>query len=315
MKKLKQLLAYLEVFTVKRVVILLALLLGLCSLIVAFLVINANVAVFNPAGIIARKEMDLFIFTTILGLMVIIPVFILLFAFAWRYREGNKKRKAKYTPESGGSKLFEIIWWGIPLVIIAILGVVTWVSTHDLDPYKKIASDKKPLTIQVVALEWKWLFIYPEQKVASLNEVRFPEKTPIEFEITADAPMSAFWIPNLGSQIYAMKGMSTKLNLMADTNGEYIGMNTNINGEGYSKMTFTAHSLDQAAFDEWVLQNTGNSRQLSWENYEALVKQSKQDPPVAYSLPDEQIFQKIVDQYMSHGPSPSHDMMEEMEGH
>ena len=136
----------------------------------------------------------------------------MLFVFTWKYREGNSK-KVKYTPDVSGNHVIEALWWGIPTLIITILAIVTWVSTHDLDPYKKLDSATKPITIQVVALQWKWLFIYPDQEIATINEVRFPEKTPVNFRLTADAPMSAFWIPNLDSQTYAMNGMMSQLNL------------------------------------------------------------------------------------------------------
>lgn len=314
--KLKRLLRYLEFFSIKRVVGMLALLLVAFGLITTFFVMTGNVAVLNPGGIVAEKEKDLIIFTVLLSMVVIIPVFIMLFAFAWRYRDGNKKRTAKYTPDVGGSKLLEVLWWGIPIIIIGILSVVTWISTHDLDPHKELESDKKAITIQVVALEWKWLFIYPEQQVASINEVRFPENTPVNFEITADAPMSAFWIPNLGSQIYAMKGMTTKLSLMADATGEYYGTNTNINGEGYSKMTFKAVATTDEEFTDWLAdKELFADNHLNWERYLELVKPTMNDGVTYFHIHDTTMHDQIVNQYMGHGGSDSsHDMMEAMEG-
>ena len=148
-----------------------------------------NIAVLNPQGVVADKQLSLILFTTALGLLVVIPVFVMLFVFARKYREGSNE---KYEPNEEGNKKLEFIWWGIPIIIIALLSVVTWYTTHDLDPYKKLASNTKPLTVQVVALQWRWLFIYPEQQIATINELRIPEKTPINFELTADAPMSAF---------------------------------------------------------------------------------------------------------------------------
>lgn len=272
---------------------------------------DKNIAILNPQGIIADKQLSLLIFTTILGLVVVVPVFAMLFGFAWKYREGNKK--AKYTPDEDGNRLFEALWWGIPIIIIIILSIVTWFSTHDLDPYKPLKSNQKPITIQVVALQWRWLFIYPDQKIATINEVRFPENTPINFEITADAPMSAFWIPSLGSQTYAMNGMASQLKLQANGVGEYQGTNTNINGEGYSKMTFKAISLTRADFDKWVDELMVNESGLHLWEYEELAVATEDTKVHYFSLHDDELFGKIMMKYMDGGGEYSHDMMEAME--
>lgn len=266
----------------------------------AFLLLNGkNIAVLNPQGVIADKQKDLMIFTTLLGMVVVVPVFIMLFAFAWKYRESNTK--ARYTPEADGNRLIEWIWWGIPLIIITVLGVVTWNSTHDLDPYKKLVSDKPAITIQVVALQWKWLFLYPEQGIASINEVRFPEDTPVNFRITADAPMSAFWIPNLGTQTYAMNGMTSQLSLEAHSVGEYRGSNTNISGEGYAEMDFKAISTTQKDFDLWVTALMGSDSHLDWETYQELAQPNKDQPVVYYMLHEPKLYDKILDKYMDYG--------------
>ena len=173
-----------------------------------------NIPVLNPKGLIALQQKELIIVCFFLMCLVVIPVFIMMPLFSMKYREGNKK--AKYTPDWGHSTLAEIIWWGVPLIIIVILGVITWKSTHALNPYKQIVNGKKPIAIQVVALDWKWLFIYPDQGIATVNYMQFPEKTPMNFAITSDAPMNSFWIPQLGGQIYAMPAMTTKLSLIAD---------------------------------------------------------------------------------------------------
>lgn len=265
----------------------------------AFLLLNGkNIAVLNPQGIIADKQKDLMIFATLLGMVVVVPVFIMLFAFAWKYRESNTK--ARYTPEADGNRLIEWIWWGIPLIIITVLGVVTWNSTHDLDPYKKLVSDKPAITIQVVALQWKWLFLYPEQGVASVNEVRFPEDTPVNFRITADAPMSAFWIPNLGTQTYAMNGMTSQLSLEAHSVGEYRGSNTNISGEGYAEMDFKAISTTQKDFDLWATALAGSDSHLDWETYQELAQPNKDQPVVYYMLHESKLYDKILGKYMDH---------------
>ncbi len=202
-------------FTPVKVVVFVLLILVIVILGSYLLLNGKNIAVLNPQGIVADKQMSLIIFTTLLGMVVIIPVWIMLFLFAYKYRASNTK--AKYTPDVEGNRFIETLWWGIPIIIILVLSVVTWFSSHDLDPYKQLQSDKKAITIRVVAMQWKWLFIYPGQGVASVNEVRFPAGTPVNFELTGDAPMSAFWIPNLGSQIYAMNGMVSKLSLQKAT--------------------------------------------------------------------------------------------------
>ena len=160
--------------------------------------------------------------------------------------------KAKHAPDWEHNYIAEYCWWGVPIVIIVILAVTTWKSSHDLNPFKPIESEKKPLAIQVVALHWKWLFIYPEQGIATVNFVQFPEKTPINFEITSDAPMNSFWIPQLGGQIYAMPAMRSKLHLIANEIGSFRGVSANISGKGFAGMTFTAKSSSEEDFDAWV---------------------------------------------------------------
>lgn len=265
----------------------------------ALLIKGADVSVLNPQGVIAEKQKDLLIFTFLLGMVVVIPVFIMLFGFAWRYREDNSK--AKYTPDHDSSKWLETLWWGIPIVIIGILSVVTWVTSHDLDPYKPLSSDKKPLTIKVVALQWKWLFLYPDQGIATVNEVRFPEDTPVNFELTADAPMNGFWIPSLGSQTYAMSGMSSKLSLQADNTGEYRGSSTNISGEGYAGMNFAAISMTDLEFDRWAGVLAESEGHLDWDTYQELAKPSKDAPVTTYMLHDPALYDKIIAKYMQHG--------------
>jgi cytochrome o ubiquinol oxidase subunit 2 len=190
---------------------------------------SVNIAVLDPKGTVGEQEKHLMLFALGLSLIVVIPVFTLLFTFAWRYRASNHHYKnRKYSPDWDHSIILETVWWLIPTVLIAILSVTAWNSSHQLDPYRSLASSKQPLTIQVVALDWKWLFIYPQQGVASVNFVQFPANQPVRFQITADAPMNSFWIPQLGGQIYAMPGMATELNLSADQNGNYYGSSAHI---------------------------------------------------------------------------------------
>lgn len=264
-----------------------------------------NIPVLNPQGTIANKERDLIIFTVVLALVIVIPVFVMLFAIVWKYREGNLKAKTKYSPDWDGSRLYETIWWGVPCVIMLILGVVIWQSSHELDPYKKLDSNVKPIRVQVVALQWKWLFIYPEEKIASVNLVQFPEDTPINFEITADAPMNSFWIPSLGGQVYAMNGMTTKLHLMADNIGDYRGSSANISGEGFAGMKFIAKATSRADFDSWVRSNQKNATGLDMDAYSKIAKPSKDVPAATYALTQSDLYDKIVMKYMSHGAEGS----------
>lgn len=266
-----------------------------------FIASGQNVVVLNPKGVIAQQEKDLLMFTLGLSAVVVIPVFALIGFIAWRYREDNDK--AAYTPDEEGNKYLEAVWWGIPIIIIGILSVVTWVSTHQLDPHKPLDSNVKPLKVQVVALQWKWLFIYPEQQVATVNELVIPAGTPVNFELSADAPMSAFWIPNLGSQVYAMNGMSSKLSLMADEPGRYFGTNTNINGEGYSGMNFEAWAMgSRRDFDLWAkaLVALPNHATMDWDEYEKLAEPSKDNKVMYYHLHDVSLYNKVINKYMYH---------------
>lgn len=262
---------------------------------------DKNIAVWNPQGIVAEQERDLIVFTLLLSAVVVIPVYIMLFTFAWKYREGNPK-KVKYTPDVDGNRFIEAIWWGIPIVIIGILCVVTWVSTHQLDPYRALDSNVKPLRVQVVALEWKWLFIYPEYHIASLNELTIPAGVPVNFEITADGPMSAFWVPNLGTQTYAMTGMTSQLSLMANKAGVYRGSNTNISGKGYADMHFNVRALSSRnAFYDWAKSISSNlcHSHLAWDEYKELAKPAITTDILYYHLHDDNLYTEVVNKYMN----------------
>ncbi len=256
-----------------------------------------NIAVLEPKGIIGMKEKDLMVTASLLMLIVVVPVFILTWVFAWKYRETNEK--AKHTPDWEHNSLAECCWWGVPVVIIAILAVLTWKSSHELNPFTPIESEKEPITIQVVALQWKWLFLYPEQGIAAVNFVQFPENTPVEFEITADAPMNSFWIPQLGGQIYAMPGMQSKLHLMANEIGEYRGSSSNISGDGFAGMVFTAKVTSEEEFAAWVAQVKQSDKVLDWHGYEQLALPSSYAPVSYYVLQQRNLFQQVLMKYMA----------------
>ena len=263
---------------------------------VGFYLASQNMPVLDPRGMIADKQRNLLIISSLIMLIVVVPTLILALVFAWRYREENKG--AKYTPDWDHSHIAEIFWWGIPCLIIIGLSIMTWTSTHELNPFKPIESDKKPITIQVVALQWKWLFIYPEQGIATVNFVQFPEKTPINFEITADAPMNSFWIPALGGQIYAMPAMKTQLHLIASGVGTYRGVSANISGSGFAGMAFKAHSTTESDFEQWVASVERSRQPLGRSEYEELVKPSEYNPVASYVLKDPDLFHQIIMKYM-----------------
>jgi cytochrome o ubiquinol oxidase subunit II len=281
-----------------KIVIIILLLVGVVAATMSYIG-SHNIPVLNPKGMIGLKERELIWTATLLMLIVVVPVFILTCVFAWYYRESNVK--AKHTPDWEHNNIAEYCWWGVPLVIIAILAVITWRSSHELNPFKSIVTHKKPLAIQVVALQWKWLFIYPEQGIATINFVQFPEQTPINFEITADAPMNSFWIPQLGGQIYAMPAMRTKLHLIADEIGTFRGASANISGTGFAGMTFTAKSSSEEDFDQWVQKVKQGPKSLAWEEYVQLVKPSEYNPVASYVLGQEDLFDQILMQYMAPG--------------
>lgn len=256
---------------------------------------SVNIPVLEPAGPVGAKEKHLMVEASLLSLVVIVPVYAMLFGFALRYREGNKK--AKYSPNMDGSRLLETIWWGVPIILIAILAVITWRSSHDLDPFKPLSSNKEPVNIQVVALQWKWLFIYPSQGIATVNYFKMPIGTPVNFSITSDAPMNSFWIPQLGGQIYAMSGMATQLHLQADKIGDYQGVSANISGQGFADMHFIASAVSQSDFNNWQSGVKKLPNKLNLSSYDQLAKPSSETATKSYSLSSPGIFNQIVAKY------------------
>jgi cytochrome o ubiquinol oxidase subunit 2 len=263
---------------------------------IAYLLHDENVAVLNAKGTIAIQQKQLLITVTLLMLIVVIPVFFMAFWFAYKYRESNKK--ASYSPKWDSNKLMEFTWWAIPFLIISVIGLMTWQSSHNLDPFKPIVAQNNPITIQVVSLQWKWLFIYPDQQIATLNYINIPRDTPINFVITSDAPMNSFWVPQLGGQIYAMPGMSTQLYLMADEIGSYRGVSANISGEGFAGMNFMVNSKTEVDFYQWVAKTKLSDNSLTFDKYKNLAKPSKNTPPIAYVTSDSQLYDKILMKYM-----------------
>lgn len=285
----------------KKIKILLLILLPLA--VIAALVVylsSHNIAVLDPAGQIARKQRQLIFIGLGLSAIVVLPVYGLTIMIAIKYREGNKK-PAKYKPDWDHSRVLETIWWGVPIIIIAILSVITWTSSHALDPYKPIASTTSALPVEVVALDWKWLFIYPNQGVASVNRLEMPLNTPVDFYLTSDTVMNSFWIPSLGGQIYAMPGMTTQLHLIANKPGSYYGSSANISGSGFAGMNFRAVATSQTSFNAWLAQAKSSDLHLNMPSYNQLDKHSFNNPVSYYSNVDPGLFGSIVAKYMAPG--------------
>ncbi|QXI18044.1 ubiquinol oxidase subunit II [Pseudomonas hamedanensis] len=266
------------------------------------LLAGCNLIVFNPKGQVARDERDLIILATGLMLLVVIPVIVMMFVFAYRYRATNKK--AKYSPRWASSHKIEAVVWGVPFLIICVLGWVTWETTHSLDPYRPLDSDTPPLNVQVVATDWKWLFIYPDLGIASVNELALPVNTPVSFTVTSDAAMTSFFIPALGGQIYAMAGMQTKLHLIANETGQFRGIAANYNGHGFSDMHFSTLSLTGADYEAWVNKVKSAPQKLDHASYAQLAKPSVAHRITYYSAVQERLFLDIVDKYEGMNKAP-----------
>ena len=275
-----------------------------------------DTVVMKPSGDIAVQEARLVVVSTALMLLIIVPVIALIIIFAWRYRKNNTK--ATYTPDWDHSTKLELVIWGAPLLIIIALGLITWISTHVLDPYRPLsridanrplAADHKPMVVEVVALDWKWLFIYPEQGIATVNELVAPVDTPILFKITASNVMNSFYIPALAGQIYAMPGMQTKLNAVINKQGVYDGFSANYSGAGFSHMRFKFHGKDQAGFDAWVKQVKGGATALDRASYVVLEKPSEKEPVRHYNAVAGDLYEAILNRCVEPGSMCMNQMM------
>jgi len=269
--------------------------LGIVLVAIFSLVTNPNALLLHPHGAIALAERNLAIVAVLIMLIIVVPTLFFLVLVVLRYREGNKSAQRNSNWER--SKHLVFLWWALPTVIILILAVINWKSTHALDPFRPVTSHATPLTIQVVALQWKWLFIYPEQNIATINFIQFPEHTPINFELSAEAPMSSFWIPQLGGQMYAMTGMGTKLHLIADRTGDFEGSAAEINGIGFAGMRFIARSSDQNDFNEWVATVKKSDKNLDYTEYQKLVRPTEKNSVVYYSAVEEGLYNRIIMKY------------------
>jgi cytochrome o ubiquinol oxidase subunit 2 len=265
------------------------------------LLAGCGTVLLNPSGDVASQQGKLIIVSTVLMLLIIVPVIALTILFAWRYRQSN--REATYSPDWDHSTVLELVIWAAPLLIIIALGAVTWISTHTLDPYRPlqrldaqrpVPAGLKPITVQVVALDWKWLFIYPEQGIATVNELAAPVDVPIEFKITSSTVMNSFFIPALAGQIYAMPGMQTTLHAVINKPGVYDGFSANYSGAGFSGMKFKFHGLDTAGFEAWVKTAKASGQQLTRGNYLQLEQPSEREPVKHYAAYAEGLYDAIL---------------------
>ena len=256
---------------------------------------------FKPKGEIGEATSSLISLSFWVMMIVVIPVIIMTIWFPIQYRSSNKK--AKYDPDWEHSNKIEFWVWSIPCLIIIWLGIITYQTSHSLDPRKPIESDKETMRIHVVAMDWKWLFIYPEQEIATINEVAFPKDTPVEFLITSDTVMNSFFIPQLGSQIYAMAGMENQLHLIGNEVGVYRGLSANYSGFGFSGMKFKAHVVEDADFNTWVNKVKSVNKPLTSERYTELTKKTKDNPVEYFSTVSPLMFTDIVESYRPQSPS------------
>ncbi|GAB2587105.1 ubiquinol oxidase subunit II [Dyella jejuensis] len=258
---------------------------GLLVLAAVLSLTGCHTVLMSPSGDVALQQRNLIIVSLILMLLIVVPVIVTVLVFAWRYRANN--HKAKYDPEWDHSTIVELMIWAAPLLIIIALGAVTWVSAHKLDPYrpldrlapgKPVPAGMKPLEVDVVALDWKWLFIYPEQHIAVVNELAAPVNRPIHFNLTASTVMNSFFIPALAGQIYAMPGMQTTLQAVINKPGDYTGFSANYSGAGFSYMDFTFHGLSEGDFAKWVTRVKGSGDRLDRTSYASLEAPSERNP-------------------------------------
>ncbi len=269
---------------------------------------GCNVVLLHPSGDVAVQQRDLLLASTVLMLLIIIPVMVMTALFAWRYRQSNKD--APYEPDWHHSTGLEVAIWSAPLAIIVALGALTWISTHVLDPYRPIArigpqqavpADAKTLEVDVVALDWKWLFIYPSLGVATVNELAAPVNTPIAFKITSSTMMNALFIPAVAGQIYAMPGMQTQLHAVINTPGQFTGFSSNYSGQGFSDMNFKVYGMTKAGFAQWVQSIKAGGGTLTRPIYTVLAEPSDAEPVRRYATVDPTLFGAIVNQCVQPG--------------
>jgi cytochrome o ubiquinol oxidase subunit 2 len=261
-----------------------------------------HAAVLSPRGVVGIAEKTILIDSLAIMLAIVIPTIAATIGFAWWFRAANTR--AVHLPDFTYSGRIELIVWAIPLLVIMLLGGVAWIGSHDLDPAKPLPSDTPPLEIQGVSLDWKWLFIYPSQRVASVNQLVIPAGVPIHFSLTSASVMNAFFVPQLGSMIYTMNGMTTQLNLRADGPGTFLGLSSHYSGDGFSDMHFDVRAMPAEGFAAWIEATRSTGPTLDAGSYAALAKQSTNTSPYTYRAVEPELFEQIVTQQLPPGPGP-----------
>ncbi len=262
----------------------------------------AQRSVLDPAGPVGAGDAAILIDATVIMLAIVIPTILLAFWMAWRYRASNKK--AQYLPYWSYSGRIEAVVWSIPILTIMFLGGVIWIGSYQLDPFRPLPSKAPPVEVQVVALDWKWLFIYPSSGIAAVNQLIIPAGQPVHFSITSASVFNVFFIPRLGSMVYAMPGMVSQLNLQADRPDVLFGESSQFSGDGFSDMTFQVKSVAPAEFGAWTAAARGSGAVLDPPGYAALARQSRKVAPVVYGAVDPNLFQAIAAQKVAAGPGP-----------
>lgn len=280
----------------------------LLSMLPVLLLGGCGMVVLSPSGHVAAQQRDLLVNSTLIMLVIVLPVMILTAFFAWRY---DAKRRARYDPEWSHSANLELLIWAAPLMIIICLSAITWVSTHLLDPFRPleqigerraVAAGTEPLDVQVVALDWKWLFIYPQYGIATVNDAAAPVDRPIRFQLTSQSVMNAFYVPALAGMIYAMPAMRSQLHAVMNLPGDYQGFSANYSGAGFSGMRFRFHGLEEADFDAWVAKARSDGRPLLGRaEYAELAKPSENVPPQSFADVDPQLFERVVNRCVEEG--------------
>ncbi|WP_375459297.1 ubiquinol oxidase subunit II [uncultured Enterovirga sp.] len=263
-------------------------------IIAASMLAGCQSSLLDAQGPVGRAQATILINSVVIMLAIVVPTIVATLAFAWWFRASNTRARRRLDWSYSGQ--IELVTWSIPLLVILFLGGIAWVGSHDLDPSRPLASERKPLRVQVVSLDWKWLFIYPDHGVASVNEMFAPARTPISFELTSASVMNAFFVPQLGSMIYTMNGMATRLHLQADGEGEFLGLSTHFSGDGFQGMRFAFRSVGDDAFQAWVEGARGSASALDRAGYEELAKQSLNAKPASYRAVDPHLFHDIVSQ-------------------
>ncbi|WP_298963281.1 ubiquinol oxidase subunit II [uncultured Methylobacterium sp.] len=263
---------------------------------------GCQMSLLNAKGPVGAAEANILVVASVIMLAIIVPTMIGTLVFAWWFRASNTR--ARYRPDWAFSGRIELVIWSVPFLTILFLGGIAWIGSHQLDPAVPLASDRKPLRVQVVSLDWKWLFLYPEQDVASVNELVMPAGTPVHFVMTSSSVWNSFFVPRLGSMIYTMRGMTSQMHLMADDEGTLHGLSTHFSGDGFSDMHFPVRAVSDEAFAGWV-RGAKAGPVLDAAAYGDLARQGVVEAPRRYGGVAEGLFQGIVDQTIPKGPGPA----------